>query len=320
MKTIKRVAVLGAGVMGSAIAAHLANSGLNVLLLDLPAQKLNADDAAKIGLQSALKAKPSPFYRPEYAEQIVTGNFEDDAQQLRSCDWIIEAVIEQLDIKKTLLQKTVVPNLAEGAIVSSNTSGLSINTLAESLPESVQKNFLVTHFFNPPRYMRLLELVPCRFTDPKLMTDLAEFISRRLGKGVVIGKDTPNFIANRIGAYAMFNAMQHMQQMGLTVEEVDVVSGPATARPKSAIFRTADLVGIDTLVHVGHNSVELLTEDKQRQMFEPPAFLVQMVEKGLLGNKAGRGFYRKEKGADGSKLFRLDIDSGDYLPPCQTTL
>ena len=314
MKTIKRVAVLGAGVMGAAIAAHLANSGLSVLLLDLPPQNPTEDDTAQAGLKAALKARPAPFFLNEYAAQIETGNFADDAHKLKTCDWVIEAVIEQLAIKKTLLQKTVVPNLAEGAILSSNTSGLSINTMAEGLPETVQKNFLVTHFFNPPRYMRLLELVPSRFTDPQLVTDLGDFITRRLGKGVVIGKDTPNFIANRIGAYAMFNAMQHMLQMGLTVEEVDVVSGPATARPKSAVFRTADLVGIDTLVHVGRNSVELLADDEQRQMFAPPAFMLKMVEQGLLGDKTGRVFYRKEKGKDGSKLFYFDFESGDYRP------
>lgn len=312
MKTIKRVAVLGAGVMGSAIAAHLANAGLNVLLLDLPPQSPDKPDVAQAGLKAALKARPDPFYRPGYATQIETGNFADNAQRLKSCDWVIEAVIEQLEIKKTLLRETVVPNLSEGAILSTNTSGLSINTLADALPEAIRKNFLVTHFFNPPRYMRLLELVPSRHTDPQLLTDLAEFISRRLGKGVVTGKDTPNFIANRIGAFAMFNAMQHMLEMGLTVEEVDVVSGTATARPKSAVFRTADLVGIDTLVHVGRNSVELLAEDDQRQMFTPPPFLVQMVEKGLLGDKAGRGFYRKEKGKSGTQLFYFDVTSGDY--------
>ena len=312
MKTIKRVAVLGAGVMGAAIAAHLANAGLNVLLLDLPPQTPDKPETAQSGLKSALKARPAPFYRQEYAEQIETGNFADDAQRLKSCDWVIEAVVEQLEIKKKLIREIVVPNLAEGAILSTNTSGLSINTLADELPEAIQKNFLVTHFFNPPRYMRLLELVPSRHTDPQLLTDLAEFISRRLGKGVVTGKDTPNFIANRIGAFSMFNAMQHMLEMGLTVEEVDVVSGTATARPKSAVFRTADLVGIDTLVHVGRNSVELLAEDNQRQMFAPPPFMVQMVEKGLLGDKAGRGFYRKEKGKNGTQLFYLDVTSGDY--------
>lgn len=329
MKNIERVAVLGAGVMGAAIAAHLANSGLEVLLLDLPPKQLNDDEtaqgltlehpvvrnrAAQQGVQAALKARPSPFYRNDYANQIETGNFKDDAARLKSCDWIIEAVIEHPGIKRQLLEQTVVPNLADGAILSSNTSGLSINTLAEGLPAAVQKNFLVTHFFNPPRYMRLLELVPSRYTDPQLMADLGAFISRRLGKGVVIGKDTPNFIANRIGAYSLFNAMQHMLQMGLTVEEVDVVSGPATARPKSAVFRTADLVGIDTLVHVGNNSVELLADDEQRQMFAPPDFMLKMVEKGLLGDKSKRGFYRKEKGKDGTQLYRFDIDSGDYLP------
>jgi 3-hydroxyacyl-CoA dehydrogenase len=315
--------------MGAAIAAHLANSGLQVLLLDRPPEKLTDEEAAKgltlahasvksrlarDGVKAALDVRPAAFYRKDYAELISIGNFEDDAQKLKGCDWVIEAVIEQLEIKQELFKNVVIPNLAEHAILSSNTSGLSINALAEGLTEDVQKRLLVTHFFNPPRYMRLLELVPCQATDPGLMADLGAFIDRRLGKGVVVAKDTPNFIANRIGAFALFNAMAHMQEMELTVEEVDIVSGPVTARPRSAVFRTADLVGIDTLMHVGRNSVALLADDPQRDVFAPPGFLVEMVKKGLLGNKSKAGFYQKKTEGGERKISQYDYTRGEYVP------
>lgn len=327
MKNIERVAVLGAGVMGSTIAAHLANSGLEVLLLDRPPEQLTTKEEsqgltlshvsvrnrlARSGLQAALDIRPAAFYRKNFAALIAIGNFADDAHKLKGCDWVIEVVVENLGIKKDLLRDIVVPNLTKDTILSSNTSGLSINALAEDLPQEVQKNFLVTHFFNPPRYMRLLELVPCHATDPQLLADMGTFISRRLGKGVVVAKDTPNFIANRIGAYAMFNAMHHMQEMKLSIEEVDAISGPVTARPRSAVFRTADLVGIDTLVHVGRNSVELLVDDPQRKMFAPPPFMVEMVEKGLLGNKANAGFYQKKTEQGERRIYQYDIEEGDY--------
>jgi len=329
MIRIERVAVLGAGVMGSAIAAHLANAGLEVLLLDRLPEKLNEQEKAqgltlshatvrsrlaRDGVANALNERPAAFYRKDYADQVNVGNFEDDAHRLKSCDWVIEVVIENLEIKKEFLRSTVLPNLGEHAILSSNTSGLSINSLAEVLPPEVQSRFLATHFFNPPRYMRLLELVPCGATDQKLLNELGEFISRRLGKGVVVAKDTPNFIANRIGAYALFNAMHHMQEMNLTIEEVDSVSGPVSARPKSAVFRTADLVGLATLVHVGRNSVELLADDPQRQMFEPPEYLMDMVERGLLGKKTKGGFYQKMSTEGKNKIFQYDLDSRDYKP------
>ena len=219
---------------------------------------------------------------------------------------MVEVVVEDLAIKEKLFVE-VVPHLAPGAILSTNTSGLSVNAMAEVLPAEVRRNFLVTHFFNPPRYMRLLEVVGCAETDPQLVQEMADFLARRLGKGIVYAKDTPNFIANRIGVYSIFKAVQHMLEMGLTVEEVDAVAGPATARPKSAAFRTADLVGIDTLVHVANNSFELLPNDEEREVFKVPAFITAMVEKGLLGNKSKQGFYRKEQGAGGAPdlLLRL---------------
>ena len=258
--------------------------------------------------------KPAPFYRADYAQRIATGNFEDDIARIKECDWVVEVVVENLAIKEKLFVDKVVPNLAPGAILSTNTSGLSVNAMAKVLPEAVRRNFLVTHFFNPPRYMRLLEVVGCAEADPALVREMAEFLSRRLGKGIVYAKDTPNFIANRIGVYSIFKAVQHMLEMGLTVEEVDAVAGPATARPKSAAFRTADLVGIDTLVHVANNSFELLPDDEERAVFQVPAFITTMVEKGLLGNKSKKGFYRKEQGDAGRKIFYYDYQSGDYQP------
>ncbi|MBU5613827.1 3-hydroxyacyl-CoA dehydrogenase/enoyl-CoA hydratase family protein [Geomonas azotofigens] len=323
MRQIKKVAVLGAGVMGATIAGHLANAGLEVVLLDMVPREVNREESeqglslddrsvrnrfAANGLQAAVKGRG--VYRKDYAGQITIGNFDDDISLLKECDWVIEVVVENMAIKKSLLTEKVVPNLAPGAILSTNTSGLSVNAMAELLPPAVRANFLVTHFFNPPRYMRLLELVPCAATDPAVLAHMAEFCRRRLGKGIVFGKDTPNFIGNRIGVFAMFNAMRHMTELGMTVEEVDAVGGPATARASSAIFRTCDLVGNDTLVHVGRNSYELLPNDEQRETFRIPAFLEEMVAKGLLGNKTKQGFFKKEK--DGISYY--DWTSGAYKP------
>ncbi len=328
MRQINRVAVLGAGVMGATIAAHLANAGLEVLLLDIVPRELTPQEEkqgltlespqvrnriAAAGLAGLLKMKPAPFYLKQYAEQISTGNLEDDLEKLRECDWVIEVVIEHMPIKKDLLKK-LIPNLAEGAILSTNTSGLSVNEMAEVLPAEMRKNFLVTHFFNPPRYMRLLEIVPSRYTDPAVVTALADFIGRKLGKGIVYAKDTPNFIANRIGVYSIFNAIEHMVDLEMTVEEVDSVAGPATARPGSAVFRTSDLVGIDTLVHICKNTYELLPDDECRETFQVPDFLARMVEKGLYGNKSKQGFYRKEQVGGKRQIYYYDYTSGDYKP------
>ena len=329
MKQINRVAVLGAGVMGATIAAHLANAGLQVELLDIvPKQLSEAEQArgltldspqvrnriATEGLAALQKQKPAPFYLAEYAAQIRPGNFEDHLDRLGACDWVVEVVIEHLPIKLQLLEQ-IAPHLQAGAILSTNTSGLSVNAMAAALPESIRRNFLVTHFFNPPRYMRLLEIVPCAETDPQVVAQMADFVSRRLGKGVVYAKDTPNFIANRIGVYAIFKGIAHMQEMGLSIETVDAVAGPATARPKSAAFRTADLVGNDTLVHVANNSYELLQGDEEREVFKVPAFLQQMIKDGLLGNKTRKGFYQKSSDAAGKKtILAYDWQKGEYRP------
>ena len=329
MKQINNVAVLGAGVMGATIAAHLANAGIQVLLLDIVPREPNdaetadgltlADSAvrnriATAGRDGLLKMKPAPFFLMGYASNIEVGNFDDDAARLRECDWVVEVVIENMAIKKKLFTEKVVPNLKEGAILSTNTSGLSVNEMALCLPEAVRKNFLVTHFFNPPRYMRLLEIVSCTETDPATIAFMADFIAKRLGKGIVYAKDTPNFIANRIGVYAICNCVRTMLEMGMTVEEVDAVAGPATARPKSAAFRTADLVGIDTLRHVAANSFELLVNDEQRDIFQFPGFIGEMVEKGLLGNKSKQGFFKKVKHETGQEFFYYDYTTGEYAP------
>ncbi len=328
MRQINRVAVLGAGVMGATIAAHLANAGLEVLLLDIMPKELSGEEEtaglslespqvrnriAANGLAGLLKMKPAPLYLEAYASQIEVGNFDDDLARIKECDWVIEVVIEHLPIKQSLFQK-LVPHLAPKTILSTNTSGLSVNAMAEGLPSEVRKNFLVTHFFNPPRYMRLLEIVPCRETDPAVVAGMAEFISRRLGKGIVYAKDTPNFIANRIGVYAIYKGIEHMVEMGMTVEEVDAIAGPATARAKSAAFRTADLVGIDTLIHVGNNSYQLLPDDEEREVFKVPEFMTQMVAKGLLGNKSKAGFYRKEQVDGKRQIFYYDYISGEFKP------
>jgi 3-hydroxyacyl-CoA dehydrogenase len=263
--------------MGATIAGHLANAGLDVLLLDIVPKELTEQEKAKgltlessavrnrfatSGVQGAVKSRG--LYHKNYAGQIAVGNFEDDIAKLKDCDWVVEVVVENMAIKKSLLTEKVVPNLAEDAILSTNTSGLSVNELAELLPEQHRKNFLVTHFFNPPRFLRLLEIVPSQYTDPAVLAYMAEFGSKRLGKGIVYGKDTPNFVANRIGVFNLFNAMKHMVDLGLTVEEADAASGPSSARAKSAIFRTCDLVGNDTMAHICKNTYELLPNDEVR--------------------------------------------------------
>lgn len=218
-----------------------------------------------------------------------------------------------MPIKLDLLSK-IVPYLSPTAILSTNTSGLSVNEMAATLPQELKKRFLATHFFNPPRYMRLMEIVPCRETDPELMGELADFIATRLGKGIVYAKDTTNFIANRIGTYAIYKGIEHMVELGMTVEEVDAVAGPATARPKSGAFRTADLVGLDTLAHVGNNSYELLPDDEERTVFTLPGFMKEMIDKGQLGNKTGQGFYKKELVDGKRQIFYLDYTDGSYKP------
>ena len=320
MRKIKEVAVLGAGVMGATIAAHLANAGLRVLLLDIVPPDVKENDPndrnrlAVQGLKTIEKIKPAAFYLKHYSSRVTLGNFDDDMDKIRACDWVIEVVVENMEIKKKLFTDKIIPNLTEGAIVSSNTSGLSINELAEALPDNVQRSFLATHFFNPPRYMRLLEVIPCHRTDKEVLSFISEFIGSRLGKGIVLGKDTANFIANRIGVYSMYNTFRHMMDMNLTVEEVDAVVGTAMAKARSAAFRTADLVGLDTLVHVATNSYDSLPADESRETFKAPEFMAEMLKQGLLGNKTKKGFYKKEMIDGKRQIFYYDYRSGAYKP------
>jgi 3-hydroxyacyl-CoA dehydrogenase len=331
MPTIRRVGVLGAGIMGAAIAAHLANAGCDVLLLDRAADTLTDEEAARglsladptvrnrlalLGIERALQAKPAPFFLPGYAARITPGNFADDIPRLKECDWVVEAVVEHPGIKAKVLQ-SVAPYLPADAVLTTNTSGLSVTRLAEALPAELRPRFFATHFFNPPRYLRLVELVPHPESDPALLEAMGDFLRYRLGKGVVPCKDTPNFIGNRIGLFSLLNAMHHMQSLGLSVAEVDAVCGPATARPKSAVFRTADLVGLDTLAFVASHSFELLPHDEARELYRVPAFLQALLDAGRLGDKSGAGFYRKEKIADGKQILAWDWQSGEYHLPAK---
>ncbi|MFN3534526.1 MAG: 3-hydroxyacyl-CoA dehydrogenase family protein, partial [Desulfatiglandales bacterium] len=327
MKKIKKAGVLGAGVMGATIAAQLANVGIETLLLDIVPPQLTEEDIkkgltveskefrnklSKKGLESALNAKPAAFYIPEYSKLITIGNMEDDFDKLKEVDWIIEVVVERLDIKQKVFEK-VEGVLRPDMVVSSNTSGISAKSLCEGRSELFRKRFAITHFFNPPRYMKLLELVPGPDTDPEVMEILKETCEKVVGKGIVYAKDTPNFIANRIGTFSMMYAIRTMMELGLSVEEVDALTGPVIGHPKTASFRTADLVGLDTLLHVANNVYEGAKDDPQRELFRPPEFLHRMVEKNLLGDKTKQGFYKKTTDQKGEKIvLSLDYNTLEY--------
>jgi len=325
---IRRVAVLGAGVMGSGIAAHLANAGIPSLMLDIVPPALGDDDRKKgltekdpafrnrfaaNGLEAIRKSRPALLYSGKDLGLISIGNFDDDLPKAAECDWIVEVVTENLAIKKALYDRIEAAWKA-GTVVTSNTSGISISRMMEGRSKEFRRHFLVTHFFNPVRYMKLLELVPGEDTDPEILRGIAEFGERRLGKGIVFGKDTPNFIGNRIGVFAMMYAMHAMVEDGLTIEEVDRILGPATGRPKSAAFGTADLVGIDTLLHVSDNVYSNLPDDPQRETFLPPPFVSEMVKRGWLGRKAKGGFFKMEGKGEEKKMFVLDYQALDYRP------
>lgn len=313
---IRKVAVLGAGVMGAAIAAHLANVGIESLLLDIvpPGEKKDRDIIARTGLEKAIKAKPAAFYSKRGAKLVTTGNIEDDLEVLADVDWIIEAVVERLDIKQALYGKIEMV-LTPGTIITSNTSGLPAHMLVEGRSEDFRRHFLITHFFNPVRYMRLLELVPTHDTDPALLQFMQQFGTTVLGKGVVICKDTPNFIANRIGVYGFMSTIQRALAEGYRVAEVDAILGPVMGRPKSAVFRTADLSGIDTLVNVSDNLYRNAPEDDQRETFQVPEVIREMLKRGLLGEKSGQGFYKRIKSPDGeSTILELDFSTLEYVP------
>ena len=325
---IRRVAVLGAGVMGSGIAAHLANAGIRSLMLDIVPPTLSDEDrkrgltekdpafrnrfAAK-GVAGIRKSRPALLYSQKDIGLISIGNFDDDLPEAAECDWIVEVVTENLAIKKALYDR-IEAVWKPGTVVTSNTSGIAISQMTEGRSKEFRKHFLVTHFFNPVRYMKLLELVPGEDTDPGILRGVADFGERKLGKGIVYGKDTPNFIGNRIGVFAMMYAMHAMMEDGLSIEEVDKVLGPAMGRPKSAAFGTADLVGIDTLLHVSDNVYSNLPDDPQRETFLPPPFVSEMVARGWLGRKAKGGFFKMEGKGEEKKMFVLDYQALDYRP------
>ena len=315
--------------MGSQIAAHIANVGIPCDLLDIPPTELTALERANHSAlnspavrnriaQSALdrmkSAKTrSPFYVPDAAELIRVGNFHDHAEWLADADWIIESVVENLDVKKQVHGR-IDQHRRHGTLVSSNTSGISILTIAEDLSQDYRECFLGTHFFNPPRYMYLIELIPTDTTHPDLVEFISDFAEHTLGKGIVRCKDTPNFIANRIGIFSILHTIHLMLEEGYTIDEVDAITGPPMGRPRSATFRLGDIIGLDVLVDVANNVYENATNDEQREVFRVPDFILQMVKKGWLGEKTGGGFYQRRRGENGSEIWTLDYNTLEYVP------
>lgn len=318
---IKKVAVLGAGVMGSGIAAHLASNGIRTVLLDIVPPGETSTEPAKRnafaagGLSAALKARPAAFVRKECAALIEVGNFDDDMDKISDCDWVVEVVVERMDIKRSLFAK-VEAHWTPGTIVSSNTSGLSIEGMLEGRSDDFKKHFLGTHFFNPVRYMHLLEIIEGPNTDPKIVEETVHFVQRYLGKGVVYAKDTTNFIANRIGVYSMMATIHAMRELDYSIEEVDAIVGTPMGRPRSAAFRTADIVGLDTFVHVAQNCYDTLTDDPQRETFNVPDYLHGMIKKGFKGQKTKAGFYKKVK----KDVSTIDLDTLEYRPKVKADL
>lgn len=320
---IRKAAVIGSGVMGSGIAAHLANIGIPVVLLDIVPREVTEAEQAKgltledhavrnriatTSIQKLLKQKPAPLTAKKNLDLITPGNLEDDMEKLADVDWIVEVIVENLDVKKSLYEKIDAVR-KPGTIVSSNTSGISIDAMAEGRSEDFSKHFLGTHFFNPPRYLKLLEVIPAATTSPEVIGFMTAFGEDVLGKGVVIAKDTPNFIANRIGTYGLLVTLREMQSRGYSIGEVDSVTGPLIGRPKSATFRTLDVVGLDTFMHVAKNVYDK-TEGEEQKVFEAPAFMKQMVENGWIGAKSGQGFFLKKD----KEILELDPDTMEYRP------
>src|ERR1700726_4010977 len=316
-RRIEKLVVLGAGTMGARIAAHFANAGVPVLLLDIVPPGLTSGDAAernkivRAGLDAAKKSKPAAFFTAALADKISIGNFLDDMQRIKDADWLIEVVAENLEIKKNLLAR-VAQFRKPGSIVTTKTSGLPVHLIAEGMSEEFQQHWAGTHFFNPPRYLKLVEVIPGPKTSNDVVESLSEFCDRRLGKGVVLAKDTPNFIANRIGTFSMLNALRLMGTLGMTVEEVDACTGPAIGQPKSATFRTADIVGIDVLVHVVKNIYESVPNDESRETYRVPVLVEEMVRRGWLGDKTGQGFYKRVKGDGEREILTLDEHTMEY--------
>lgn len=326
-RKINKVAVLGSGVMGSRIACHFANIGVEVLLLDIVPRELSDKEKAKgltledgvvrnrivdEALTFALKSNPSPIYKKEFASRIETGNMEDDMSKIASCDWIIEVVIERLDIKQQVFQN-VEKYRKEGTLITSNTSGIPIHMMLEGRSDDFKKHFCGTHFFNPPRYLQLLEIIPTPETDPAIVDFFMDYGRRFLGKKTVLCKDTPAFIANRVGVYSIMALFHAVKDLGMNIEEVDKLTGPVLGRPKSATFRTCDVVGLDTLVHVANGLKDNCPDDEEKALFELPDYIAKMVDNNWLGSKTGQGFYKKSKDADGNrKILSLDLETLEY--------
>jgi 3-hydroxyacyl-CoA dehydrogenase len=329
LRKIRKAAVIGSGVMGSGIAAHLANVGIPTYLLDIVPPSPTEDDKkkdltaeqsqafrnklAQEAKERLLKTSPSPLYSKSDVNLITVGNIEDDLSVISDVDWVIEVIVENLEVKKAFFER-LEGYWKDGIIVSTNTSGVSINAMVEGRSDSFRKHFLGTHFFNPPRYMKLLEIIPGNDTEQDIVGFMSDFCDKTLGKGVVVAKDTPNFIANRIGTYGLLASVEEMMKLELSIEEVDLLTGPVMGRPKSATFRTLDLVGLDTFVNVARNVYQLVDEPKEKAVFDVPPFIQEMVKQGRLGNKTGKGFYQKVKSAKGKEIHVLDYRLNDYRP------
>ena len=328
-RRIKKIAIIGSGIMGSGIACHFANIGVEVLLLDIVPRELTAKEKAKgltledkvvrnrlvnDALTTSLKSKPSPIYHQKFANRITTGNLEDDIAKVANVDWIMEVVVERLDIKKIVFEK-LEKHRTPGTIISSNTSGIPIQFMNEGRSEDFKKHFAVTHFFNPPRYLKLFEVVPGPDCSQEVTDFLMMYGEKFLGKTSVLAKDTPAFIGNRIGIFGIQSLFHQVKELGLTVEEVDKLTGPVIGRPKSATFRTVDVVGLDTLVHVANGIYENCPDDEAHELFKLPDFINTMMENKWLGSKTGQGFYKKSVNADGQKeILTLDLDTLEYRP------
>lgn len=326
-RRINKVAVIGSGIMGSAIACHFANIGVEVLLLDIIPRELTDAEKKKgltlqdkairnrivnEALQKAIKSNPAPLYHKDFAKRISTGNLEDDVHKVKNVDWIIEVVIERLDIKKQVFEN-IDKYRTPGTLITSNTSGIPIKFMSEGRSEDFQKHFCGTHFFNPPRYLQLLEIIPGPKTSSEVLDFLNNYGEKFLGKTSVVAKDTPAFIGNRIGIFGIQSLFHQVKEMGLTVEEVDKLTGPVIGRPKSATFRTVDVVGLDTLVHVANGIYENIPDDEEHEIFKLPKFIDTMMENKWLGSKTGQGFYKKMKKDDGSsEILTLDLDTLEY--------
>ncbi len=317
-RSIKKVAVLGSGVMGSRIACHFAGIGLQVLLLDIPAkttegEKPNPNKIVNDALATAIKSNPSPVFTKDVIKNITTGNFDDNMKDIAQCDWVIEVVVERLDIKKSIYEK-VEQFRKPGTLITSNTSGIPIHLLNEGRSDDFKKHFCGTHFFNPPRYLRLLEIIPTPETDPAVVQFLMHYGDLYLGKTTVLCKDTPAFIANRVGVFSMMAVMTVMEKLGLNTDEIDALTGPIIGRPKSATFRTADVVGIDTLVKVAQGVAANCPNDEAKEIFTIPAWLQKMVDNNWLGDKTKQGFFKMDKLQGKKDILTLNLQTFEYQP------